>query len=467
MTVAPTPVPPELRDRSRDSDMHKRPWGSINGTPVYLVSGAWIRDRLDDDFTDYGQHLHKPYVPAGEIWVDQATDPSEVRYMAHACFVEAREMATGATFDAAHDVVDAENAIERQSDAVRFNPLIEGRLADVGQLRVVVVNGQVVRDLFSPDWVYGGHHYVYPWIPEGEIWIEDALEDTDKFFVLLHEARERKLMSVDGWPYERAHADATSLEQEARDNPERLRELLAEQEDQPVTKALVTEVQIADWLRKHAPEIAGLIAKEQPTAGDVHATTALGNERRGKRKRKPAISMVGEGQPRVNPARIALSEACPYCDAEFDDEHDEGCPMANGGAVEWSADIAVSKVDADKQQIFGWASVTHIDGEPVVDKQDDVIETEELEKAAYDFVLYSRQQGHMHERVGVGKCIESCVFTKEKSDVGLRGFDAETGEQLFGWWVGFRVDDPEVWKQHKAGELPELSIGGRAKRFEI
>ena len=38
----------------------------------------------------------------------------------------------------------------------------------------------------------------------------------------------------------------------------------------------------------------------------------------------------------------------------------------------------------------------------------------------------------------------------------------ELGQTLYGWWVGFHVTDPEMWKLYKAGERPELSIGGRA-----
>ena len=81
---------------------------------------------------------------------------------------------------------------------------------------------------------------------------------------------------------------------------------------------------------------------------------------------------------------------------------------------------------------------------PIIDKQDDVIMPEDLEKAAYDFVLYSRDQGDMHEQKGVGRLIESMVFTKQKQD--LLGIDLG----LQGWFVGFRVDSPAVWKALRA-----------------
>jgi len=123
--------------------------------------------------------------------------------------------------------------------------------------------------------------------------------------------------------------------------------------------------------------------------------------------------------------------------------------------------INVTKADPDKQFIFGWASISTVNGQLVVDKQDDMIEIAELEKAAYDFVIYSREHGQMHSTRGTGRCIESCVFTPEKAAVGITAKN-ENGEALMGWWVGFHITNADTWATHKAGGFPEFSIGGRA-----
>ena len=49
----------------------------------------------------------------------------------------------------------------------------------------------------------------------------------------------------------------------------------------------------------------------------------------------------------------------------------------------------IRKSDSDKMQAFGWASVS-IDetGEQLEDWQEDMIDPEELEQAAYEFVLH-------------------------------------------------------------------------------
>jgi hypothetical protein len=121
----------------------------------------------------------------------------------------------------------------------------------------------------------------------------------------------------------------------------------------------------------------------------------------------------------------------------------------------------VCKFDEDRQLVFGWASVCSIDGEDVIDKQGDIIPESELENAVYDYNMYCRKQGDMHERLGVGRLVESMVFTVEKQQA--MGIDLG----MVGWWVGFKVDDPAVWKRIKAGDLPEFSIGGRAIRDDV
>jgi Putative phage serine protease XkdF len=125
---------------------------------------------------------------------------------------------------------------------------------------------------------------------------------------------------------------------------------------------------------------------------------------------------------------------------------------------EFSIPISVAKTDADQHLVFGWASVVEKNGKLIVDKQGDVIYPEDLEKAAYDFVHDAREQGHMHSKIGVGKAIESIVFTKEKQDA----LGIDLGK--VGWWIGFKVSDPAVWKRIKAGDLPEFSIGGSGRR---
>jgi hypothetical protein len=133
----------------------------------------------------------------------------------------------------------------------------------------------------------------------------------------------------------------------------------------------------------------------------------------------------------------------------------------------------IAKVDDEQRQVFGWASVTEINGEPVVDLQNDYLETIELEKAAYDYVLHSRVGGEMHDRVKkvadspkqVGTLIESMVFTPEKIE--KMGLPPSTPR---GWWIGFQVGRDDLgsaaWEQVKKGKYTGFSIHGLGRRIE-
>lgn len=124
----------------------------------------------------------------------------------------------------------------------------------------------------------------------------------------------------------------------------------------------------------------------------------------------------------------------------------------------------IAKSDDEKMLAFGWASVSmRVDGKLIEDWQKDIVEPEELEKAAYKFVELYREGGEMHERGGVAILIESVVFTEEKMEA--IGIPADT--LPVGWWIGFKVLDEEVWEKVKDGTYPMFSIEGEAERQEV
>jgi hypothetical protein len=118
------------------------------------------------------------------------------------------------------------------------------------------------------------------------------------------------------------------------------------------------------------------------------------------------------------------------------------------------ATVHVCKTDDDQQLVFGWASVADI-----VDSQGDIIEPHELEKAVYQFVRDYSLAGELHVGGPVGKIVESMVLTQEKA--AAMGLPAPTSAA---WWIGMRVDDPEVFAKVKSGSYRMFSIQGRAMR---
>ena len=132
-----------------------------------------------------------------------------------------------------------------------------------------------------------------------------------------------------------------------------------------------------------------------------------------------------------------------------------------GGAAKHR--LAVMKSDDDRRLVFGWASVAvRVTGETIEDYQEDIIEIDELEQAAYQYVIEFGTAGEMHERGGVGRLIESAVFTKEKA----AAMGIPDGYLPLGWWCGFRIDDDDVWQKIKDGTYSMFSIEGSAQRVE-
>jgi hypothetical protein len=124
----------------------------------------------------------------------------------------------------------------------------------------------------------------------------------------------------------------------------------------------------------------------------------------------------------------------------------------------------IVKIDDDKRLVFGWASIIKdADGRVLIDRQDDFIDSEdELEKSAYHYVLNSRDGGEMHVRKGVSTVVESVVFTKEKQEA----LGIPEGTMPVGWWVGFRVDDDDVWTAVKKGDYIGFSVHGTGQRSQ-
>ena len=134
----------------------------------------------------------------------------------------------------------------------------------------------------------------------------------------------------------------------------------------------------------------------------------------------------------------------------------------------WEADTSVSdmtktniegqilKADEEQRLVYGWASVVTEKGEPVIDRQGDVIEAETLVKAVNEFMEHVRVGKTMHVGEQTGVIVHSMPVTKEIGEaLGIQS-DRE------GWVVAYKVYDDDVWDMVKSGELTAFSIGGKA-----
>ena len=211
----------------------------IDGLSVWIVDGAYIRSHLDEKFTRLGQHYRFAYIPANELWLDRPIKEHERRYCIDRLLVEHRLMAKGVPYAKAFEAGGREERKERRraGDVGRISD--QGRRLPAGRdvhlrlwkrldsgVSVWIVNGRLVRSVFDGDYAAGGHDYVYEFVPEDEIWIDDQVEEQERGYVLLHELHERNRMAQ-GWPYSRAHAESSRAEYRCRHHPEELQDRLA------------------------------------------------------------------------------------------------------------------------------------------------------------------------------------------------------------------------------------------------
>lgn len=126
----------------------------------------------------------------------------------------------------------------------------------------------------------------------------------------------------------------------------------------------------------------------------------------------------------------------------------------------------ITKTNDEQQVVFGWASVSKgINGQLLQDWQGDIIEPEDLEKAAFDFVLNFRDAGERHNPNlrKKGKLVSSIVFTEEVQ----KALNIPPGTVPVGWFVGFHIDDSKTWQEVKKGKYLMFSIEGQGIREPI
>jgi hypothetical protein len=220
--------PPYIRQLDERGDMK-----------AWVVDGAYIRGHIDEEFTNFGQHYRFAYIPPNELWLDDATESDEQQFFIDHLLVENRLMAKGVSYEKALAAGDRAEQKERRraGDVARLTHHGQ-RLPDghdvhkrlwkklENSVAVWIVGGRMVRSVFDIDFTEGGHDYVYEFVPEKEVWIDDDILEPERPYVLVHELHERNRMAT-GWPYSKAHAESSRVEYRCRHHPDDLHEALA------------------------------------------------------------------------------------------------------------------------------------------------------------------------------------------------------------------------------------------------
>ncbi|MEK7163804.1 MAG: hypothetical protein AAB768_01520 [Patescibacteria group bacterium] len=194
---------------------------------VWEIDGEKLRSEKDIEFTNFGMYPDFDYIPSNELWLDREAHPDERRFFVDHMLTQWKALKHGYSntlaLDKAYRVEKSERA--KSQDMKKVESSSDVHLKKISEtsdgLVIWLVNGRLVRSDFFIDFVDGGHHLIYPWIPLNEVWIDDDLQKGEYPYVILHELHERKLMSQ-GWTYNRAHGSASKIEFLCHHHPEKL-----------------------------------------------------------------------------------------------------------------------------------------------------------------------------------------------------------------------------------------------------
>lgn len=227
-------------------DKNKKPYikkiEEIAGFTVWLVDGDYIRKNISEDFVNYDQHYHLNFIPKDEFWIDEENIHDEQQYYIDHLLTENRLMREGTSYEKAYEKAASVERRERSKSVIMrqlgrarehqrdlIDKVHEKLLKKYSRnLKLWIVNGELVRDLFFLDFAGGGHGKVYHFIPEDEIWIDDDISQRERKFIILHEMHERNLMGK-GMDYPSAHRSATEIEDFCRHHTGKLDESIKEE----------------------------------------------------------------------------------------------------------------------------------------------------------------------------------------------------------------------------------------------
>jgi len=206
---------------------------------AWIVNGQKIRETIEPEFTNFGQHYSFSFIPENELWIDKEASPDERRFFLDHLLMEYKLMEAGLPYERAIEIAGAKEKLERQRakevkkilKKTSFPPpnsvheKLWGETAN--KISVWIVDGKIVRSVYFVDFTEGGHDLVYSFVPDGQVWLDNDLKAIERPYVLLHELYERSLMKK-GLTYSQAHWRASKLEWSSRHNEDQLKSKLLE-----------------------------------------------------------------------------------------------------------------------------------------------------------------------------------------------------------------------------------------------
>ena len=223
------------------SGIYRVPCTSQNGSEIWIVDGAKVRQEIYPEFLYGGNGQRYRFIPGREIWIDHAIAAEEFGYtLAHELYERNLMACKGLTYAAAHDsalelehqmrLADRETAQQHEQklhlvssrdsegekelislpDSLVLRNIYRVPLGTRSGVAIWIVDGAAVRRDIYPDFGLSGNDLAYHFIPGNELWIDGQISCEETEFSIAAELRERELMAG-GKPYDDAYEQALHL----------------------------------------------------------------------------------------------------------------------------------------------------------------------------------------------------------------------------------------------------------------
>lgn len=216
----------------KKQDFNKKLIDEFDKIKVYEVDGEKVRNssEIAEEFGLASSHPYFPdLIPDNEIWIENDVKEKERFVLIQNELFKLKKISTGMEKWKAYRKAETKEKIfrnkiksskenpektsEKEKDGVHVKKY--GKISDI---TVWLVDANKIRDKWKSDFMEGGHGYVYKWIPNDEIWIEDGIKKHEIPFIILHEFVERTLMKEKNMSYEKAHDISAKVEWSKRPN---------------------------------------------------------------------------------------------------------------------------------------------------------------------------------------------------------------------------------------------------------
>ncbi|MCK4517854.1 hypothetical protein KAT92_03700 [Candidatus Babeliales bacterium] len=133
-----------------------------------------------------------------------------------------------------------------------------------------------------------------------------------------------------------------------------------------------------------------------------------------------------------------------------------GIKVALRKSAELKKEARIVKADDDEKQFVLGVVLEPMD----VDTQEDIMIPADIETTAHDYLAKRRVVGFRHSEKAEAVVVESYIAPV---DFVLDGEQVKKGS----WLLGIIIEDDELWRQVKDGEINGFSVGGFGRREEL